>query len=85
MSRPVEFVESEKAEIKGIDVASPTTDVVAVFAALSEAMMGIQNDKMTMRLEDKLTSKGLTKFYIEKGVGLGVQLPEYIVKVVKKA
>lgn len=84
MSRPVEFVESEKAEIKGIDVASPTTDVVAVFAALSEAMMGIQNDKMTMRLEDKLTSKGLTKFYIEKGVGLGVQLPEYIVKVVKK-
>lgn len=85
MSRPVEFVESEKAEIKGIDVANPTTDVVAVFAALSEAMMGIQNDKMTMRLEAKLTSKGLTKFYIEKGVGVGVQLPEYIVKVVKKA
>lgn len=85
MSRPVELVESEKAELKGIDTATATTDIVGVFAALQEAVMGIQNDKMTMRLEDKLTSKGLTKFYIEKGVGLGVQLPEYIFKIVKKA
>ena len=85
MSRPVILVDSENAELKGIDTATAGTDIVGVFADLSTAVMGIQNNAMTMRLEDKVTSKGYTKYYMEKGVGFGVQLPENIIKIVKKA
>ena len=85
MSRPVVLVDSENAELKGIDTATAGTDIVGVFADLSTAVMGIQNNAMTMRLEDKVTSKGYTKYYMEKGVGLGVQLPENILKLKKKA
>lgn len=85
MSRPVVLVDSENAELKGIDTATAGTDIVGVFADLSTAVMGIQNNAMTMRLEDKVTSKGYTKYYMEKGVGFGVQLPENIIKIVKKA
>ncbi len=59
--------------------------MIGVFADLSTAVLGIQNNAMTMRLEDKVTSKGYTKYYMEKGVGLGVQLPENILKLKKKA
>ena len=85
MSRPVILVDSENAELKGIDTATAGTDIVGVFADLSTAVMGIQNNAMTMRLEDKVTSKGYTKYYMEKGVCFGVQLPENIIKIVKKA
>nr|DAX56689.1 MAG TPA: major capsid protein [Caudoviricetes sp.] len=85
MSRPVILVDSENAELKGIDTATAGTDIIGVFADLSTAVMGIQNNAMTMRLEDKVTSKGYTKYYMEKGVGFGVQLPENIIKIVKKA
>ena len=85
MSRPVILVDSENAELKGIDKATAGTDIIGVFADLSTAVMGIQNNAMTMRLEDKVTSKGYTKYYMEKGVGFGVQLPENIIKIVKKA
>ena len=56
-----------------------------VFGNVKEGLLGIKNPKMTMKLEDQITSKGLTKYYMKKGVGVGVQLPEYFVKVVKKA
>ncbi|PID67221.1 MAG: phage major capsid protein [Fusobacteriales bacterium] len=83
MTRPVEIIESTGAGLKGLK-NSEAGDVIGVFADVKIAMIGIQNNDMAMRLEDKMTSKGLTKFYIEKGVGLGVQLPEYITKIVKK-
>ena len=85
MSRPVELVESEGSGLKTLKEAVAATDPVMVFGNVKEGLLGIENPKMTMRLEDQITSKGLTKYYMEKGVGVGVQLPEYFVKVVKKA
>ena len=85
MSRPVELVESEGSGLKTLKEAVATTDPVMVFGNVKEGLLGIENPKMTMKLEDQITSKGLTKYYMEKGVGVGVQLPEYFVKVVKKA
>ena len=85
MSRPVELVESEGSGLKTLKEAGAVTDPVMVFGNVKEGLLGIENPKMTMKLEDQITSKGLTKYYMEKGVGVGVQLPEYFVKVVKKA
>ena len=85
MSRPVELVESEGSGLKTLKEAVAATDPVMVFGNVKEGLLGIENPKMTMKLEDQITSKGLTKYYMEKGVGVGVQLPEYFVKVVKKA
>lgn len=85
MSRPVELIESEGSGLKTLKEAVATTDPVMVFGNIKEGLLGIENPKMTMKLEDQITSKGLTKYYMEKGVGVGVQLPEYFVKVVKKA
>ena len=85
MSRPVELIESEGSGLKTLKEAVATTDPVIVFGNVKEGLLGIENPKMTMKLEDQITSKGLTKYYMEKGVGVGVQLPEYFVKVVKKA
>ncbi len=85
MSRPVELIESEGSGLKTLKEAVAVTDPVMVFGNVKEGLLGIENPKMTMKLEDQITSKGLTKYYMEKGVGVGVQLPEYFVKVVKKA
>ena len=85
MSRPVELIESEGSGLKILKDAVATTDPVMVFGNIREGILGLENPKMTMKLEDQITSKGLTKYYMEKGVGVGVQLPEYFVKVVKKA
>lgn len=85
MSRPVELVESEGSGLKTLKEAVAVTDPVMVFGNVKEGLLGIENPKMTMKLEDQITSKGLTKYYMEKGIGVGVQLPEYFVKVVKKA
>lgn len=85
MSRPVELIESEGSGLKTLKEAVATTDPVMVFGNVKEGLLGIENPKMTMKLEDQITSKGLTKYYMEKGVGVGVQLPKYFVKVVKKA
>lgn len=85
MSRPVELIESEGSGLKTLKEAVVATDPVMVFGNVKEGLLGIENPKMTMKLEDQITSKGLTKYYMEKGVGVGVQLPEYFVKVVKKA
>ena len=85
MSRPVELIESEGSGLKTLKEAVAATEPVMVFGNVKEGLLGIENPKMTMKLEDQITSKGLTKYYMEKGVGVGVQLPEYFVKVVKKA
>ena len=83
MTRPVVLIESVDAGIKGIKSAAQD-EVIGIFADLGTSIMGIQNNAMTMRMEDKITSKGFTKYYMEKGIGLGVQLPEYITKITKK-
>lgn len=58
MTRPVVLITSKNAGLKGITTAT-ANEIVGVFADLSTAVMGIQNNAMTMRLEDKVTSKGI--------------------------
>ncbi|CAL7888362.1 HK97 family phage major capsid protein [Fusobacterium necrophorum subsp. funduliforme] len=85
MTRPVEIVESDDSGLKAIATAAATTDPVLVFGSMAFGVQGIENPKMAMQLQDQITSKGLTKYYMEKGVGAGVLLPECFVKAVKKA
>lgn len=85
MTRPVVIIEDENAGLKDIATATATTDPVILFADLGMAMQGIQNNKLNMMIQDQITTKGLTKYYMEKLIGVGTQLPEYAVKIVKKA
>ena len=85
MGRPVELLETENAGLKDIETATAETDYVAVFANLNMAMQGLVNPNLDLRIEDKITQKGLTVLWIEKLLGMGVQLPEYIVKITKKS
>lgn len=85
MTRPVVIIEDENSGLKDIATATAATDPVILFADLGMAMQGIQNNGLNMMIQDQITSKGLTKFYMEKLLGVGTQLPEYAVKIVKKA
>lgn len=85
MTRPVVIIEDENAGLKDIGTAAATTDPVMLFANLGMAMQGIQNNKLNMSIKDQITTKGLTKYYFEKLIGVGTQLPEYAVKISKKA
>ena len=80
MTRPVELVESDGSGLKPIDTAE-NDDPIMVFGDFKNGIQGIKNNKMNIRIEDRITSKGFTKYYLEKGVGLGVQLPERFVKI----
>lgn len=84
MTRPVVIIEDNDAGLKDIGTATASTDPVILFANLGMAMQGITNNKLDIRIEDKITSKGITKYYMEKLVGVGVQLPEYALMLVKK-
>ncbi len=85
MTRPVVIVEdTENSGLKDIAKATATSDPVILFANLGMAMQGIQNNKLNMSIKDQITTKGLTKYYFEKLVGVGTQLPEYAVIVAKK-
>ena len=85
MTRPVVIIEDENSGLKDIATAAASTDPVILFADLGMAMQGIQNDGLDIMIKDQITTKGLTKFYMEKLLGVGTQLPEYAVKIVKKA
>lgn len=84
MGRPVVIIESDNTGMKDIDKATAGTDPVGVFANLGMAMLGLVNPNLDLRIEDQITAKGLTKYYQEKLIGVGVQLPEYITKLVVK-
>lgn len=85
MTRPVVIVEDDNSGLKDIATATATTDPVALFANLGMTVQGAVNNKLDLRIEDRITQKGVTKYYMEKLVGAGVQLPEYAVMLVKKA
>lgn len=85
MTRPVVIVEDDNSGLKDFATAAAGTDPIILFANLGMAMQGIQNTTMDMNIKDQITSKGLTKFYVEKMFGAGTQLPEYATKIVKKA
>lgn len=83
MGRPVEIIESSSSGLKdfGTTVA---TDTIGLFANVNMAIIGLVNPKLDIKVQDQITNKGLTGFYQEKLIGMGVQLPEYIVKLSKK-
>lgn len=85
MTRPVVIVEDDNSGLKDITTAGATTDPVALFANLGMTVQGVVNNKLDLRIEDRITQKGVTKYYMEKLVGAGVQLPEYAVMLVKKS
>lgn len=85
MTRPVVIVEDDNSGLKKIVDATADTDPVMLFANLGMAMQGIQNNGLNIRIEDKITQKGITKYYIEKLLGVGTQLPEYATMCVKKS
>lgn len=84
MTRPVVIVEDDDSGLKAIDTATADTDPVILFANLGMAVQGVVNNRLDLRIEDRITQKGVTKYYMEKLVGAGVQLPEYALMLVKK-
>lgn len=80
MTRPVELVESDGSGLKSIDTAI-NAEPIMVFGDFNNGMQGIQNNKLNIRIEDRVTTKGFTKYYLEKLLGVGVQLPERFTKI----
>ena len=69
--RPVVFVDS----IKPITTAV-ANDPIVLFGNANKGMFGIKNSGLDLQIEDKITSKGFTKYYSEMGLGAAVVLPE---------
>lgn len=76
MTRPVVIVDSANSGLETIAKAQAGKPI-AVFGDVKRGMLGITNTKLTLKLVDQLTSKGWTAYYMEKGLGFGVVLPEY--------
>jgi len=83
MNRPVILVEDDNSGLIDIDPANGSSTVddtpIMLFGDIREGVQGIVNNKMTISLEDKVTSKGFTKYWMEKGAGMEVKLPENFV------
>ena len=76
MTRPVVIVDSANSGLKTIAEVK-AGEPLAAFADVKRGMMGITNTKMNLKLVDQVTTKGWTAYYMEKGLGFGVVLPEY--------
>ena len=83
MTLPVEIVEDDDSGLYPIGTAT-NGQYVMLLGDVSGGVQGIQNNAMTISIEDKITSKGFTKYYMEKGVGMAVILPENFCKISKK-
>nr|WP_307776319.1 phage major capsid protein [uncultured Cetobacterium sp.] len=82
MARPVKIIDSPNSGLN--DFATATAgQPIAVFGDIKNGMLGIENTALNISIMDKVTSKGFTKYYIEKGLGFGVVLPEYFT-IIKK-
>ena len=69
--RPVVLVDS----IKPVTTAVAGEPIV-LFGNANMGMFGIKNSGLDLQIEDKITSKGFTKYYSEMGLGAAVVLPE---------
>ena len=69
--RPVVLVDS----IKSVTTAT-TGEPIVLFGNANMGMFGIKNSGLDLQIEDKITSKGFTKYYSEMGLGAAVVLPE---------
>ncbi|SKA06752.1 phage major capsid protein, HK97 family [Cetobacterium ceti] len=80
MTRPVNIVD-------GVFTKPSTAtagDFLLTFGYWEEGMLGLYNPGLDMRLEDRITKKGFTKYYMEKLLGFGIQLPENFIRVKKQ-
>lgn len=82
-NRPVIIVEDDNSGLKEISSAS-NGDNIILFGDIKNGVQGAVNNKMDIRVTENITSKGFTKYWIEKGAGFGVKLPENFVKVTLK-
>ncbi len=84
MGRPVVVVDSANSGLKTMAEAA-AGEPFLVFGDFKGGMLGISNPKMSLKLVDQLTAKGWTIYYMEKGLGFGVVLPENFHIVKKKS
>lgn len=76
MTRPVVIIDSANSGLKTIAEAK-VGEPISVFGDIKRGMLGITNTKLNLKIMDQLTAKGWTAYYMEKGLGFGVVLPEY--------
>lgn len=82
MSRPVKIIDSTNSGLKDFETAT-AGEPIAIFGDIEHGMLGIENKALNIGIKDQVTEKGFTKYYIEKGIGFGVVLPEYFT-IIKK-
>lgn len=75
LSRPVVIIDSAGSGLKTMAEAGDGEPFM-VFGDFKGGMLGITNPKMNLSIKDQLTGKGWTAYYMEKGLGFGVVLPE---------
>ena len=75
LSRPVVIIDSAASGLKTMKEAGEDEPFL-VFGDFKGGMLGVTNPKMNLSIKDQLTGKGWTAYYMEKGLGFGVVLPE---------
>lgn len=81
MNRPVNIIESDVLKNPNTAAAG---DYLITFGYWEEGMIGVINPNLNLKITDQITTKGITKYYMEKLLGFGVQLPENFIKIKKK-
>lgn len=80
MTRPVNIVDGVFTK----PTEATAGDFLLTLGHWEEGILGLYNPGLDMRIEDRLTKKGFTKYYMEKLLGFGIQLPENFVRVKKQ-
>ena len=83
MGRPVNLIESDV--LKTLSSTTTVGDFVMTFGDWSNGMIGLQNNNLNIKIEDMITTKGVTKYWMEKLLGWAIQLPENFIRVKAKA
>lgn len=84
MDRPVVIIDSANSGLKTMAEVR-AGEPFMVFGDFKGGMLGVTNPKMSLKLQDQLTAKGWTAYYMEKGLGFGVVLPENFHIIKKKS
>lgn len=75
LGRPVVLIDSDNSGLKKMSEANKGEPFI-VLADIKGGMLGITNPKLNLKINDNITMKGWTAYYMEKGLGFGVVLPE---------
>lgn len=82
MGRPVNLIEDNA--LSDITTAA-AGDHVMTFGFWEEGIIGLVNNNLDIKIEDRITQKGVTKYWMEKLLGWAIQLPENFIRVKAKA